>query len=70
MILIAADGEAWQVGANELCVKPKGSTIAVPLHRHTHKFARLGFEIPEKLPDAPPAVVEEVLNNLAIQGRS
>lgn len=61
MILIAADGEAWQVGANHLNVRKKGSTVpVVVVGVHGRDFASLGFEIPERLPEAPEKVVAEV----------
>lgn len=56
LILIAPNGEAWQVGASDLHVKAMGSTIIV----HNHDFGTLGFEIPERLPNAPESVVKEV----------
>lgn len=62
MILVARDGEAWQVGASSLYVKVKGSIIKVPTVGTSRTFASLGFEIPEQLPDAPPGVVAEVWN--------
>lgn len=67
MILIAADGEAWQVGANCLNRKAKGTEITVPFHDKTPDFSTLGFEIPERLPDAPPKVVNEVWSRLALR---
>jgi hypothetical protein len=61
MILIAHDGEAWEVGASYLHVKKKGDVVQVPVVGEAGRnFASLGFEIPRKLPDAPAGVVEEV----------
>jgi hypothetical protein len=61
MILIAADGEAFEVGASYMHVKKKGDVVQVPVIGKTGRnFASLGFEIPHKLPDAPAGVVEEV----------
>lgn len=61
MILIARDGEAWQVGANSYYLRTKGDVVRVPLTgKRDRNFAALGFEIPEKLQDAPPPVVKEV----------
>lgn len=61
MILIAADGEAYEVGASYLHVKKKGDVVQVPVvGKAGRNFASLGFEIPRRLPDAPPGVVEEV----------
>jgi hypothetical protein len=61
MILVTRDGEAWEVGASSLYVKKKGDVVQVPIvGKAGLNFASLGFEIPHKLPDAPPGVVEEV----------
>jgi hypothetical protein len=63
LVLVARDGTAYQVGASDLHVHRKGSVVAVPITgRRCLNFARLGFEIPERLPQAPPAVVAEVWN--------
>ena len=56
MILIARDGEAWKAAANDLNLSKKGETLEV----FGHDFSLLGFEIPERLPDAPPDVVKQV----------
>ncbi len=60
MLLIARDGEAWEVGANSLNVKPEGAVLKVPyLNRAT--WSEFGFEIPHRIePDAPPELVEDV----------
>jgi len=63
LILIAADGEVWQVGASYLHVKAKGSSVTV----HNHDFGALGFEIPERLPNAPVGVVREVWETPHVQ---
>ena len=61
MILIAVDGEAYEVGASSLYVKKKGDVVRVPVvGKSGRNFANLGFEIPRRLPDAPAGVVEEV----------
>jgi hypothetical protein len=61
MILIARDGEAWQVGASIHHVRRKGGVVRVPVAgRRDRNFAALGYEIPERLPVAPPPVVAEV----------
>jgi hypothetical protein len=62
MILIARDGEAWQVGANSISVRAKGTIIKVPKLGTARTFAALSFELPERLPDAPPGVVAEIWN--------
>jgi len=61
MILVGRDGEAWQVGANSINVRRKGTVLGISVvGRHGRDFAHCGFEIPEKLPTAPPGVVDEV----------
>ena len=61
MILVGRDGEAWQVGANSINVRRKGTVLAISIvGRRGRDFAHLGFEIPEKLPTTPPGVVDEV----------
>jgi len=60
-LAVASDGEAWEVGANSVNVRPKGSLLTVPkVGRNGRNFAALGFEIPRKLPDAPPVVILHV----------
>lgn len=60
MILVARDGEAYQVGANSMNLKRQGSVLRVPGRATARNFAALGFEIPERLPPAPRKVVAEV----------
>lgn len=60
MILMAQDGEAWQVAANDLNVKKHGEIVRVPSFGGSVSFSHLGYEIPERLTDAPPNVVKEV----------
>ena len=63
MVLVGRDGEAWEVAASSLHLRPKGSTVDVPLTgRHGRNFARLAFEIPRRLPKAPASVVRQVWN--------
>lgn len=57
VVMIAKDGEAWQVGSNDLNLPEKGQVIRIT----DDNFAIHGFEIPERLsPKAPPEVVDEV----------
>ena len=63
MILMARDGEAWQVGANHLNVKKKGDLVRVPASAgpvREASWVALGYEIPERLRKAPPRVAAEV----------
>ena len=57
MVLVAKDGEAWEVGANSINVKKKGDIITVPVR---HSWAEFQFEIPNRLEDAPEPVIQEV----------
>ncbi len=66
MILMAEDGETWEVAANSLNKKTKGDLINVPLTDEGRAyFATLGFEIPTPRGIAPPAVVKEVFDYVA-----
>lgn len=61
VILVAEDGEAFEVGASYLHGVKKSDVVLVPTSdEHGHNFAQLGFEIPRQLPQAPPEVVAEV----------
>lgn len=59
MILMAIDGETWEVGASYLNIKKKGDVVLT--NRNFH-----GFEIPQQLPNAPLEVIEEVWGKNAI----
>lgn len=61
LVLIAQDGEAWQVGASQHHIKAQGDVVQVPVvGKQDCNFAVLGFEIPERLPRPPAEVVAEV----------
>ena len=61
LILIAQDGEAWEVGASQLCRKAAGDEVLIPVvGSRGRDFAALGYEIPCRLPKALPAVIAEV----------
>jgi hypothetical protein len=60
MILIAPDGETWEVAASEINCKTQGECVRVPVVGRIRTFAALGFEIPKRLPDAPADVVAAV----------
>jgi hypothetical protein len=59
VILVASDGETWQVGANHLCTLKAGDTILVSSNRGA-SFARKGFEIPQQLDRAPADIVDAI----------
>lgn len=67
MIIVARNGLAYEVGANDLNVKHQGDTFKVPYVEEepdaegTPKlrlaFEQLGFEIPNRRDDAPDEVL-------------
>jgi hypothetical protein len=61
-IMIARDGEAWEVGKTFSFPWNKGQIIDVPLDLNSIPvWSSLSCEIPRRLePDAPPGVVKEV----------
>lgn len=62
-VLIAKDGEAWEVAGNYLKVKelPVGTVINLQIMPNNEPaFARHGFEILHKLDKAPQGVVDEI----------
>ena len=62
-VLVARDGEAWQVAVNNLNEREKGQIVRFAVvggHVKVEPTAVFFFEIPERLKDAPPAVVREV----------
>lgn len=66
MVLIARTGEAWEVGVNQLGVREVGHFVpderinGARCVEDSRKFHGFNYEIPRRLPDAPPNVVEEV----------
>jgi len=70
MILMQKNGVAYQVGVNSLNVKKEGDIITVPCDWNevdvegcqmvNYHFYSHGFEIPNRLPDAPDVVIKEV----------
>lgn len=60
-ILIAEDGEAWEVGITGQFAKAKGEVVRVNLDRNdAPDWAFFGAELPKRLPNAPRNVVNEV----------
>lgn len=70
MILISGCGQAWQVGANSIKVKKKGDIVRVRVVDGHPDFARLGFEIPERLDDPPSGVIQEIWGREVTDGES
>lgn len=63
-IIVAPDGEAWEVGANYLNAPKKGDEVNVPFLEKDYftivpSFASLGFEIPKRLKDPPKELLRE-----------
>jgi hypothetical protein len=60
MVLMARNGEAWQVAANHMNVRKQGDLLRVPVRGGDPDWAGLGYETPKKLPTAPANVAAEV----------
>jgi hypothetical protein len=60
LVLVARDGEAYEVGSNVLNIKEKGTVVRATVRGGAVSFAKLGWEIPKQLDTAPPPVVAEV----------
>ena len=60
VVLLARDGTIYQVGASHLHVPQQGQVINVPGEADNLNWGHVGYEIPERLADAPPAVIAEV----------
>lgn len=69
VILMGRDGESYQVGASHIHLPKQGDILKNNVHYNAKTQQRLlkelswslsGFEIPERLPDAPFNVVQQV----------
>lgn len=62
VVLVAKDGQAFEVGSNDLHLPKEGDVLEVPTKAGIGlDWAKLGYEIPRALdPPAPPEVVEQV----------
>ena len=58
-VMMACDGETWEVAASHLHGKELGEVLTVPCINYCPQWHQLSFEIPERLVNAPPAVVAE-----------
>jgi len=64
MVVVARDGEAWELAANSLNVKSAGESVIAKITLDDDKN-RTGiqwgtYELPRQLPSAPKAVVAEI----------
>lgn len=59
VILIAQDGDAWEVAASQHCIPRRGSVVTVPVEDSVLLWSELGYEIPTALPVAPVPVIRE-----------
>lgn len=60
MVVVAPNGEAYQVLSNDVNIKREGDVLSVEQLDGRWNFSALGYEVPEKLPNAPPDVVKAV----------
>ena len=60
MVVVAADGEAYRILSNDLYIKPEGNLLLVEERQGCWDFASAGYEVPERLLDAPPDVLKEL----------
>ena len=71
VILVAQKGEAYKACASYINLPKKGDDVFVPLILDKEgnvtglNFAALGYEIPEKMQDAPKQVVDEIFERKA-----
>jgi hypothetical protein len=64
IILLAKDGEAWEAAANSINVPKQHDRVTVALDdAGSPRWELKGYEIPRRLPAAPPKVVAEVWNH-------
>ena len=62
VVLVAKDGQAYEIGSNDLHMPRQGDVLDVPVRPGGGlDWAELGYEIPRALdPPAPPEVVRQV----------
>lgn len=66
IVVVSRTGEAWQLGGNDLHKPRVGDELSPEVGNGVPRWGKLGFEIPERLPDAPMDVISVVW---AIAGR-
>lgn len=60
VIVMARDGEAWELGKSYFNLPKKSATVLVPVQPFGLDWNVLGFEIPRKLMRAPKRVAKQV----------
>lgn len=56
-VMVARDGETWEVAASQFNEKKQGEVLSVPCIDGRPQWCRFGFELPEHWTDAPPDMV-------------
>jgi hypothetical protein len=66
MVLLAQDGTAYKACANSLNLKQRGEDVTVQFDEgeQEYDFTSLGFEIPEKMPEAPKHIIDAVIEEV------
>ena len=59
VVVVSPRGEAWRLGSNGLHLPKKGDELNPEMTGDGPEWGKLGFEIPERLENAPEAVVKE-----------
>jgi hypothetical protein len=64
VILVAQDGEAWEIGTSDVNCPQRGRSYGVIVPDSSHRdrtphFGAFGWELPRRLPNAPPEIVAE-----------
>lgn len=60
MIVVARDGAAFRVAANDLNVKKRDDRFVVEVTNGVPDFSKFGWEVPCRVSDAPNVVVDQV----------
>jgi len=65
-VLVAQDGEAYEIALNDINKKKVGDTVLLPVKNGKTDImgdCQLFFEIPRKLPTAPQKIIDQVWGN-------
>lgn len=60
VVLVAWDGEAWEVASNGLNLPKPDEVLSVPVFDGILQWGAFGFEVPRQLPNAPSGVAKAV----------